>query len=482
MPASADVTGWRTFAATGWFMGDHTPFERVYAVPAGTQVGLDARHGRIERQVDVLATWAAPPAAEGLSAHRVDALAGALQGLAQSLGRMWHGPIVADLSGGRDSRLVVAAFLSAGVDVELQTNDAEAGEGVIAKQLVAALPHRVAHRVTNLSGDRSVLSELGADNGATPTVARALGWHRQQEGLRPATYLPTRPPEGFRDRESVAVGGAAGEIAHGYYYPSNFADLATLPYRDRVGLFLDHLIAKVVRRPGISSRAQDAASWQVQSVLLAALKAGLDDAKVYDYFYAAERLRRWGTTAEAKGIVTPLLVPEFIRAAFELTPLQRHENALHRAVTARLIPAWAEVPYYERPRGETAPALRPRLGFGPDHETISVLVADPELWADEFDVPHVQHAWQLLRSGEAGPSEERLLQRVIWRSVFADYLAELNGGEPPARKLVPPASTPVSTAPSTVRLRGDQINSRVLQGRDLAARALRKAARIIDPA
>ena len=34
--AEADITGWRMFAATGAFMGDHTPFERVYGARCHT--------------------------------------------------------------------------------------------------------------------------------------------------------------------------------------------------------------------------------------------------------------------------------------------------------------------------------------------------------------------------------------------------------------------------------------------------------------
>jgi hypothetical protein len=458
--AEADITGWRTFAATGWFMGDHTPFQRVHAVPAGTQVGFDAAGpGRIERRVDCLAGLAANRRGDALTADRIDDVAEALQDLARSVPRMWVGDIVVSLSGGRDSRLVAAAFLSAGVDLELYTNGAEAGEATTARELVAALPVPVHHRV-----DSGAWTEASA--GRPVTLERALAWHRLQEGLRMATYVSTRPPDGLGYSEHIGVSGGAGEIAHGHYYPWDIAELVALPYGERIESICERLVSRVVRRSGISHAARDAAAWQVRRVILSATTAGMDDAKVLDYFYAAERVRRWGTTAEGTGVVSPLLAPEFMRAAFDLTAQQRGENALHRAVTERLMPVWKDTPYYRRPVDEVVPALRPRLSLAQDHELIGAVVGDPGSWGDQFDPGAVQREWQRLRSGVSRPQGEALLQRVIWRAVFDDYLAELNGEQRPTR-------TPVAE----VRRRRTRPFERQ---RRFAARALCHVARLIN--
>ena len=62
---------------------------------------------------------------------------------------MSSGTIVADLSGGRDSRLVAAAALAAGLTVTLNTGGVEPGEADVAERLVAALPAEAARRVTH---------------------------------------------------------------------------------------------------------------------------------------------------------------------------------------------------------------------------------------------------------------------------------------------------------------------------------------------
>jgi hypothetical protein len=448
------------FAATGAFMGESTPFERVFMVPASTQVGYSPSRGRVERRADTLAAWATNPRGDPLRAERVDELADALRERVRSLPRLWSNDIMADLSGGRDSRLVVAALLSAGVDIRLQTDGVVEGEAEIAEQLVAALPTRVEHRV---------LRPVQADEPDTlqaemATRERALGWHRCQEGLRPSTYLPKRPPEGLGNVQSVWVGGAAGEIAHGLYHPSDLGELRALPYSERFNLFQKQLAHQLVQRGlGLSNTAREAADWQVGRVLLAAARVGLDDAKVLDYFYAAERMRHWGTTAGANGRVSPLLSPEFVRAALDLTPEQRRDNALHRAVTTRLMPAWAEVPYYKRPPGVTSSLLRPRLTTAPDRESIDVILSDAQEWADGYDVAVVEREWRSLQA-EPSPMAERMMQRVVWRAVFSDYLAEVNGEGLPRR----------SGRVAPARPHG-------LRARRFAGRALHKVARVVEP-
>ena len=77
--AVADLIGWRTFAATGWFMGDNTPFEGVYAVPAGTQVMYEGVR-RVERRVNTLGAFVAGRRGEALGDERLDEVAEALKG------------------------------------------------------------------------------------------------------------------------------------------------------------------------------------------------------------------------------------------------------------------------------------------------------------------------------------------------------------------------------------------------------------------
>ncbi len=466
--AEADTTGWRTFGATGWFSGDNTPFAGVYAVPGGSQIRYEpAGRGRVERRTDALAAWASNPGGDALGNDRVDEVAEGLQGFARSLSRIRPGGVEIHLSGGRDSRVVAAAFLSVGVGSQVHTDADEPGEAAVAEALVAALPGGVQHRAACLFPP--VPGEVSEEAGECPaTLERALGWHRVREGLKWATYLPITPPDGFRYPPDVIVTGDFGEIARGHYYRANTFEEGASGEGDRTQGDFEVLASKVIRRAGVTPEAEQTAEWQMRRVVLTAAAAGLEDVRLRYYWYASERLRRWGGMMDRNDRLSPLLVPEFIRAAFDLTPEQRREDALHRAVVARLIPAWSEIPYYVRPPGLVQPSWRSRLGSAPDHAQISALIADPGAWRDAYDIQTVQREWGRLRAGEARKSAEMLLQRVVWRATFDDYLAELNGEEVPAR------ATPAITEP--------QHPGPVARVRSLTARALAKAARVVDPA
>jgi hypothetical protein len=468
----ADVAGWRSFAASGWFMGDDSPIEGVHAVPAGSRIVYDAESpGRIASRVDALGVWAANRRGDALLPERIEAIAEGMRGLARSLSRMWPGVVASDLSGGRDSRIVVAALASAGVPMRLHTNGTEPGEADVAERLVSLLPEGMRpkeHQVNRPAATGTgVVNSVASENAMLPN---ALAWHRNQEGLRPATYLPTLAPAGLTFADYIAVGGASGEIAQGTYYPSDYADVGKLPRTARFEGFAQRLSASVIRRAGVSRAARQDTDELIRRSLARAVASGVDDVKMLDYFYADERLRRWGTTAERIGTITPLLLPEFVQASFDLTSEQRRADALHKAVTAALMPQWADEPYYQPPADLVKPAFRPRLGSAPDRDLVSAIVADPSVWSDAYEEPAVLKSWHLLLSGGGGPRDEELIQRVIWRTVYEDFLAEAAGESVPVRAPVAPAQLP-SAAKAT---------SPVAKARRLAARTLRKAADSAD--
>jgi hypothetical protein len=354
--------------------------------------------------------------------------------------------------------------------VTLNTGGAEPGEADVAERLVAALPAEAASRVTHRVSRPTVTGPARTFGLAVdaPILPNVLAWHRNQEGLRPPTYLPSAAPNGLVAADHILMGGAAGEVAHGYYYPTDYAELSHVPWGNRLDTVAESLGERLVGASGGSVVARATAIARVRRSLEEALVSGLNDAKLLDYFYAAERLRRWGTTAERSGIVSPLLVPEFIRAAFDLTPIQRTENALHRAVTARLVPEWKDEPYYRAPARTVKPAWTPRLGHAVDRDGITSVVANSAVWADGYDTTLVAQSWRSLLDGRGGPADERLLQRVIWRAVFSDYLDEVNDEEGTPR-------TPLNESPSIPPPRP------LVRGRRFAARGLRKLARMVEP-
>lgn len=457
-PARADEFGWQHIAVADELFGHVTAYEGVRAVDAATTIDWDGRAGRLSvGAIDTVVSWAAADPAQERR-DLIESAADQLTSLARSVTRLYADSPVVDLTGGRDSRLVAAAFLAAGVDLTLHTHDALPGDLATARDLVALLPDPPPHRIEHV-----------ATGGLAPprpwrAMTNAAGWHAFSEGLRPYSYLHHEAPAHLDQPRPLAIGGAGGEVAHGYFYPAGIAELEALPRAQQIDAFADVIVRRYAPVPGAAAAARA----QVRAWIVGSLRdladRGHPGAAVLDVFYLRERIRRWGSTGERPGIVSPLLATSFLRAALSLTPAQRRGNDLHRELTRRLAPAWADVPYFPAERGAVPPtaaqsAARPaaprvvRVGQALDRDAVHSLLLDAAAWADPFDEAHVLRLWQQSVAGSTDARGERVLRAAVWRGAFTDHLAGL-AGTPVHRPHVPWSSAqpadpepPATTAP-----------------------------------
>lgn len=444
--ARPDPMGWRYQAATDWFMGETSPIEGVAPLPAATHVTFSGRRGQpVISHLD-------PSAIDSRSGGAdFEAAAESLKDTARSVTAIWPGIPTLDLTGGRDSRVVAAAFLAAGIEIRLHTHNAVPGEAEAAKHLVSLLPAPVPHDIRQVSSRRA---------GAKPIEAaeRVARWHRYSGGLRPSSYLAHSPPATLSATSRPAIGGAGGELAHGYYYPSAFAKIDALPVTERLPAYRDHLMIRLFRIAGSTDAARAEAAVQIDRVLRKGLSLGLSDAGLLDYFYADERLRRFGTTGERRGVISPLLTPAFVQAGFGLLPRQRLDAQLHRGVLKHLVPLWADVPFFKHTPGAPAassvsatpepPPAPFRLGLAIDANRLDEVFALPSRLAADTDHRVVRVLWTASRAGASTAAGELALWRVLWRDLFHDHLAETLGGSADLREAVcapmPPVSVPTA--------------------------------------
>ncbi|MDN5789282.1 MAG: hypothetical protein L0H25_00240 [Micrococcales bacterium] len=435
--AAPSATGWHHQAVADEFFGLQTPWEGVRAFDGSTRVHWDGRkRRRLITSIDLSATWARLDRPDELAAEA----ASALKTVASSVGRLYSQTPVVDLTGGRDSRLVAAAFLSAGADVVLHTHDAVPGDLNTALELVNLIPldRRPEHVVDHVAA---------ADGtGARPTVAalsHAIAWHRYAEGLRPASYLYSRAPRTLDEGVRLVVGGAGGEAAHGYYYPRDLEEIKSEPLEQRIETFARRVLTRHAPAAGQAPAARDAVYQHVATVLRGLAARGVTDSRMLDFFYVLERMRRWGTTGERLGTVSPLLDSSWLRAALSIGQSERQANALHRDLLRDLMPSWVDVPFYP---GEVAvsPHSRPsptpgliRLADASDRRDIEALLDAPELWSEAFDVTMIRQMWGRSLDGSGTPRDEATLKAVMWRGGFGDFCAMVNGSAPPARLPLP---------------------------------------------
>lgn len=432
VPAEAAARGWRFAAGCGWFMDDTTPYNRVLAVPGATRIVMEGRRARrTVTRTDATSIWSGPTGGE-LSPRVVEETAEALRGVARSVARLWPGTPTVDLSGGRDSRVVAAAFLSAGVDLRLNSYDAVPGEVKVAEQLVAALPYEVEHVVTGGTRQPAVPAAPATPAAAPELVERIKRWHRYGEGLRSASYLFHAPPRDLAGVSHLAIGGAGGEVAHGHFYPGDVLTLDARPLEGKVRGFADKLQARLVPAAGPADQVRAAVTGQIEQVFREAIQGGFEDAKMLDYFYVVERLRRWGTVGERTGVVSPLLVPAFVRGAFALTPPQRMENALHCALIRELVPQWADIPFFKPVPAaapttpKRAPARVKRVADAADRDAIGALLTQSHPLADDFDADTMGTLWAASVQGSTTAAQEVALRQFLWRAVFEEHLTEIN--------------------------------------------------------
>jgi hypothetical protein len=479
VPAVASERGWRYAAGSGWFMGDTTPYDRVLTVPGATHIVTEGRRNRrTVTRIEATSIWSGPSGGE-LPQRLIEETAEALRGVARSVSKLWPGTPIVDLSGGRDSRVVAAAFLSAGLDLKLNSYDAVPGELAVAEELVAALPYKVEHIATGRAAPKEQLTPARVPPPMLPVVERIRGWHRFSEGLRPSSYIFHPPPDGLSDVSHLAIGGAGGEIAHGHFYPPDVLKLDQLPLEMKLGHFNARLQKRLIPATGPSNAVRDAVAGQIDNVFREAIQGGFEDARMLDYFYVVERLRRWGTAGERTAVVSPLLVPAFVRAAFSISAAQRLENALHRALVRELVPQWADIPFF-KPQFVAAatpcpPALVKRLGDAPDRDLIGELLTTDQ--TGDFDPAEVQQLWKSSLAGESTAANELALRQLLWRAVFDDHLAEVNKHITEPQPQTQPVVPLVKPRPSPLKIRLCRNATVRRLARSSAWRAVRKVLR-----
>ena len=155
--------------------------------------------------------------------------------------------------------------------------------------------------------------------------------------------------------------------------------------------------------------------------------------------------------------MSPLLIPAFVRAAFALDPAHRVDNALHGALVRRLVPEWADIPFF-KPTAATprrAPARVRALAEAADSELIEALLTDVE----GFDAHARNTLWAASVAGASSAAAEATLRQALWRATFDDHLAEVNHHLPAGSRSIVRVETPVPKPPVRRRTRSPLVRA-----------------------
>jgi len=302
------------------------------------------------------------------------AVGGAASGLSRALGGGVHGgaravaealvaavadlvktgqPVELSLTGGKDSRLVAAALVAAGVPVVARTHGfADHPDVVVAAEIARRLgiEHivrtpaapgqqvdvlgRIRATVLVADGMLSAFENVGRTDPAASTVITAGG--HGGELLR----------GGYAETAGRSGGGSAGGVR---------AALAPARRAARSAEMLRRLTAKhlsLLRRGPAAGYVASVAPWSV--ALARGPLHALDD------FYLVNRAGRWSAAARQayllrERLVQPLFDDQVVLAARAVPLADRISGALSAAVLAELCPALTDVPLAGKPPAGAAP-------------------------------------------------------------------------------------------------------------------------------
>ena len=316
----------------GWSLSGDSWWPEVRRLGRGTVV-TDAGEGRASvSELLALDELARLPGAGADPETAARLLVAALGALADWPGRTSIVPV----TGGRDSRVVLAAALRAGFDFTTVTGDApgtgdlEAGRALAA---AAGVPHAVMGPVAG-GGMYAQPARAGQVLGALAAGTMSLG---------DASGLPLEPPEG-----EIALwhSGQGGEIGRGYYGAApdgaTAQELAERLERAFTG-------RRPGRRPPLSPVGAEAVRAEVRGWVDAVLAAGARPADVPDLFYLLRRMGTWASSAHA---VVPGYEPTSALWGRRIVPHllgppagERAREALHRRLVEVLAPELLDVPF-----------------------------------------------------------------------------------------------------------------------------------------
>ena len=250
-------------------------------------------------------------------------------------------PVELSLTGGKDSRLVAAALVKAGVPVRAQTHGfADHPDVVIAAEVARVLGIHHDVRVPAAPGQRvDVIGRIRA----TVLVA---------DGMLSAFENVGRPDPDVA--MAVTAGGHGGELLRGGY-----AEAAA--GRRAAGLRAAELLRRLTtRRLGLLRRG--AAAGYVASLAPWTGALARDPLRALDDFYLVNRAGRWSAAARQaylirECLVQPLFDERVVLAARAVPLATRTSGELSRAVLAELCPPLTGDPA----RRQGARALRPGL-------------------------------------------------------------------------------------------------------------------------
>jgi len=324
-----NTDGWRHYFQRGWFHHDHTPFKEIKALGMGES--WVCRDGEVQKkQLDCFNQWLKPVNMN--TPDVLEFLRESFNATVQELViRYCKKHVMADLSGGRDTRMILSSLIYNNIDCQFNTVGEQFSADVGAvKKIQAYYPIDVQYINPNLKQSSKNITE--------EKIRRMILWQDGFGEMKSAKYFSLVP-------QVVPPSSKFTGLMGGFYKATSYPKTAfNQTPKQRIKGFINTIRGKKRR----TERDIDYYLEIKKQALQEARRYALKGYYRYDYYGFIERGRRWSSACAANplsGTLLPFLDFNLIRSSFSIPEKDKMSHKIHDYVIQKNAHKLSEFPY-----------------------------------------------------------------------------------------------------------------------------------------
>ncbi|MEX5275306.1 hypothetical protein RF638_15370 [Kocuria sp. CPCC 205235] len=400
-----DDQAWAGMATLGWNATGRTHMGSGRQLPPRSKISVNSSGG-------VLTTQTSHDWMRSVLAGPEPSMAVAARDMSHSLSRAlwWPQPAIADLSGGKDSRVTAAAAIRSGAVHRLRTMDTDSGEVMTAKQLVGLLDTAVQHSIAPVSQPASRGDDL---------LNRYKLLHQAWEGAYNArTAYRTSAVKTFKYAAAPKINGLGGEAMQGKSLLGGKWDERLRGADIEVGFErLEHMVRVGA---GSSDEAGDKVVDEVRAFKTGAIEMKFTNAYAFmDYFYNRSKMPFWSLPLAQENYLLPYYSARMLERIIWSNKYPRKYGEMHKEILRSLVPAWSEIAFYK-------PSARTRsvswMWENSDWAEARQVVEEGRSSSNHYSEKKISTYLARVDGGAGSVKEETAFSRILWERTFRDYV------------------------------------------------------------
>lgn len=231
----------------------------------------------------------------------------------------------------------------------------------------------------------------------------------------------------YKYSSKLRIAGALGEAAKPVYYDEKrIKKLEKL--KNDAGI--ERIKQSYYKYPQVQPEIQNKATEVIASSLEKGKSLGIHNIKLIDYFYLAERGRRWPPQSNHIDRYSVFLSNEFLSQALHMSNKERVNNEFFNKINKYLVPEWEGQRYFVKSNKiDERSNKKMRLWQTSDCEGIEEILRQPKTWNKFFKEEEIKELWTKAKNEELGNKTdaiEKLFYRVMMVAYYQKHLDRLN--------------------------------------------------------